>query len=175
MKWKTIQLSIQLEGGFPFSFFLSRATFLLFKLNGFLLRFTQKLRRQMKKVARATKKAEWKSALRQEKAIGKSRSRSKILKLINNSRRKFLKKSIFNQYLEIGERLQPNFANCNLDFLPKYRWVWEASSNTRKCSFSDFWIQTSWLKKLGCASYFQPVCLYLEIRVGTLTCVWTIT
>ena len=29
-------------------------------------------------------------------------------------------KLIFNQYLEIGGRLQANFANFNLDFLPKY-------------------------------------------------------
>ena len=27
----------------------------------------------------------------------------------------------FNQYLEIGVRLQPNLANFNLDFLPKYQ------------------------------------------------------
>ena len=39
-------------------------------------------------------------------------------------------KWIFNQYSEIGGRLQPNFANFNLDFLLKYRWVWEASSKT---------------------------------------------
>ena len=30
-------------------------------------------------------------------------------------------------------------------------------------------------KKLGCASYFQPACLYFEIRGRTLTRVWTIT
>ena len=29
--------------------------------------------------------------------------------------------------------------------------------------------------KVGCASYFQPACLYLEIRGRTLTRVWTIT
>ena len=44
-----------------------------------------------------------------------------FLKLINNFTKKIQKKSIFNQYLEIGGRLQPNFANFNLDFLPKYR------------------------------------------------------
>ena len=47
-------------------------------------------------------------------------------------------KFIFNQYLEIGGRLQPSFANFNLDFLSKYGWVWEASSNTQKCSCFDF-------------------------------------
>ena len=42
--------------------------------------------------------------------------------LINNSRRKFeTEKLIFNQYLGMGGRLQPNFANFNLDFLLKYR------------------------------------------------------
>ena len=45
-----------------------------------------------------------------------------IFKLINNSTKRIQKKFIFNQYLEIGERrLQPNFANFNLDFLSKYR------------------------------------------------------
>ena len=48
------------------------------------------------------------------------------------------KKLIFNQYLEIGGRLQPNFAKFILDFLSKYGWVCEASSNTRKCSHFDF-------------------------------------
>ena len=33
----------------------------------------------------------------------------------------------------------------------------------------------NWLKKLGCAPYVQPTCLYLEIRGRTLTRVWTIT
>ena len=68
-----------------------------------------------------------------------------------------------------------NFANLNLDRLPKYRWVWEASSNTRKCSSYDFEIQTRWFKKLRYASYSQPDCLYLEIRGRTLIRVWTIT
>ena len=36
--------------------------------------------------------------------------------------------------LEIGGRLQPNFANFNLDFLSKHG----ESSNNRKCSSSDF-------------------------------------
>ena len=36
-------------------------------------------------------------------------------------------KLIFNQYLEIGGTLQPNFANFYLDFLSKYGRVWEAS------------------------------------------------
>jgi hypothetical protein len=47
------------------------------------------------------------------------------------------KKEIFNQYLEIGGRLQPNFSNFSLDFLLKYGFVWEVSSNTSKCSSSD--------------------------------------
>ena len=33
------------------------------------------------------------------------------------------KKEIFNQYLEIGGRLQPFFANFKLDFLLKYGFV----------------------------------------------------
>ena len=39
-----------------------------------------------------------------------------ILKLNSNSRIKFKKKLIFNQYLEIRERLQPKFANFYVDF-----------------------------------------------------------
>ena len=39
----------------------------------------------------------------------------------NSPKKKIQKKLIFNQYLEIGERLRPNFANFNLDFLAKYR------------------------------------------------------
>ena len=41
-----------------------------------------------------------------------------ILKLNSNSRIKFKKKLIFNQYLEIRERLQPKFANF---LISKYR------------------------------------------------------
>ena len=50
---------------------------------------------------------------------------------INNSQKQNQRKLIFNQYLEIGGRLQPNFANFNLHFLSKYGCVREASSNTR--------------------------------------------
>ena len=66
--------------------------------------------------------------------------------------------------------------NFNFDFLPKYRWVWEASSNTRKCLSSNFYDTDKLVKKkLGCASYFQPACQYLEIKGRTLTRIWTIT
>ena len=51
-----------LKANFHSAFFVARATFLLFKLNSFALHSTWKLRRQKKKVARATKKVEWKSA-----------------------------------------------------------------------------------------------------------------
>ena len=51
------------KADFHSAFFVTRATFLLFKLNSFPLHSTWKLRRQKKKVARATKKVEWKSAL----------------------------------------------------------------------------------------------------------------
>ena len=49
---------------FHSAFFVACATFLLFKLNSFPLHSTWKLRRQKKKVARATKKAEWKPAFK---------------------------------------------------------------------------------------------------------------
>ena len=42
-----------------------------------------------------------------------------VIKVVSsNTRRRIL---IFDQYLEIGGRLQPNFANFNLYFLSKYR------------------------------------------------------
>ena len=50
---------IDIKADFHSAFFVARATFLLFKLNSFPLHSTWKLRRQKKKIARATKKAEW--------------------------------------------------------------------------------------------------------------------
>ena len=44
-----------------------------------------------------------------------------LLKLEEKFTKKIQKKLIFSQYLEIGRSLQPNFANFNPDFLPKYR------------------------------------------------------
>ena len=68
-------------------------------------------------------------------------------------------KSIFNQYLEIRGRLQPNFANFNLDFLSK---------------FKKFEKQVQALESVHplISKYRQAVKktrLYLEVRGRTLT------
>lgn len=49
--------------------------------------------------------------------------------------KKIQMKYIFNQYLEIGGRLQPTFANFELDFLLMYWFVWEDISKTCKFFF----------------------------------------
>ena len=48
-----------------------------------------------------------------------------------------------------------------LDLLSKYGWVWEASSNTRKCSFLNVnkLVKKIWLRFV----YFKPACLYLGV------------
>ena len=74
-----------------------------------------------------------------------------ISQIISNSR-KIQKELIFNQYLEIGGRLQPNFANFNLDFLSKYE-------------FQTLEIVHPLISKYRqAASYFEPACMYLENR-----------
>ena len=67
---------IHIKADFHSAFFVVRATFLLFKLNSSLLRFTRKLRRQKKKVAQ--KKPEWKSAFTDQSEIDLHQKRSEF-------------------------------------------------------------------------------------------------
>ena len=65
--------------------------------------------------------------------------------------------------------------NFCLEFLQEFSIVWEAISNTRKSVSSNFQTPRSWLKKLGCASFFQPTSRCLEIGGNTLPRLWSIT
>ena len=66
-----------------------------------------------------------------------------------------------------------NFVNFCFKFLQELSIVWEAISNTRKSVFFYFQTPWSWLKKLGCASFFQPTSPCLEIGGNTLPHVWS--
>ena len=98
-----------------------------------------------------------------------------FLKLINNSRKKLKKKLIFNQYLEIeGRSITAKFWQTLISIFSQNMNEFEKQVQTLGVHPLISEIQTSWLKKLGCTLYFQPACLYLEIRGRTLTRVWTI-
>ena len=57
------------------------------------------------------------------------------------------------------------------EFLQELSRVLEAISNTRKRVSSYFQTPRSWLKNLGCTSFFQPISRCLEIGGNTLPCV----
>ena len=57
-------------------------------------------------------------------------------------------------------------------FALNLKMLWEVISNARNSVSSDFQTLRSWLKKLDCASYFQPTSQCLDIWWNTLPRVW---
>ena len=77
-------------------------------------------------------------------------------------------KFVFNQYLEIGGRLQPNFANFNLDFLSKID-EFEKQVQTLE-SVHPLISKYRNTKFLNTVQYKQLVCISRNQRKNTYSC-----
>ena len=73
---------------------------------------------------------------------------------------------ILIKFFELLLRISPSIINSLRSYI---------KINNIKSVSSDFQTPRSWLKKLGCASFFQPTSRCLEIGGNTLPRVWSIT